>query len=94
MFSIRYADRPYLFIVAQNCIFVNTAGSEIDNFWTFRAKSLDTKLFVLYSKYKLVRFTGVPLISLVECGDFKKQKQRIKTNQCAPGWARISEERR
>lgn len=61
MFSIRYADRPCLFIVAQNCIFVNTAGSEIDNFWTFRTKSLDTKLFVLYSKYKLVRFTGVPL---------------------------------
>ena len=44
-----------------------------------------------YHKHKLVRFTGVPLTSLVECGDLAKQKQRIKTNQCAPGWARISE---
>ena len=28
---------------------------------------------------------------IVECGDFIKNKKRIKTKQCAPGWARISE---
>ena len=45
---------------------------------------LDNKKVMLYYKHKLVRFTGVPLIYLVECGDSLKQKQRIKTNQCAP----------
>ncbi len=30
-------------------------------------------------------------MQIVECGDFIKNKKRIKTKQCAPGWARISE---
>ena len=45
--------------------------------------SLDKGLKVIYNKSKLKRFTGVPL-SLVECGDYIKNKKRIKTKQCAP----------
>ncbi len=37
-------------------------------------KTLDTWIFLAYDKHKLVRFTGVPLPSLVECGDFNKNK--------------------
>ena len=44
-----------------------------------------------YSKHKLIRFTGFRFKKIVECGDFIKNKKRIKTKQCAPGWARISE---
>ena len=29
---------------------------------------------MLYYKYKLIRFTGVPLSKLVECGDYIKTK--------------------
>lgn len=43
-----------------------------------------------YSKHKLIRFTGFRFKKIVECGDFIKNKKRIKTKQCAPGWARIS----
>ena len=43
-----------------------------------------------YYKHKLVRFTGVPLMISGVWRLTLKNKQRSKTNQCAPGWARIS----
>ena len=51
---------------------------------------LDITPFIGYIKHKLIRFTGFRLSKIVECGDFIKNKKRIKTKQCAPGWARIS----
>ena len=35
---------------------------------------VDNKKVMLYYRNKLVRFTGVPLIYLVECGDSLKTK--------------------
>ena len=43
---------------------------------------IDSHALMLYYKYKLVRFTGVPLVSGV--WRLNKNKQRIKTKQCAP----------
>jgi len=51
---------------------------------------LDITPCIGYIKHKLIRFTGFRLSKIVECGDFIKNKKRIKTKQCAPGWARIS----
>ena len=51
---------------------------------------LDITPFIGYIKHKLIRFTGFRFKKIVECGDFIKNKKRIKTKQCAPGWARIS----
>lgn len=69
MYSIRYTDRPYLFIVAQICDFVNIWRRNItirraqeEDFGGFFIKTIDNKPVVLYPKYKLVRFTGVPLM--------------------------------
>ena len=47
---------------------------------------------MLYYKYKLIRFTGVPLIKLVECGDYIKTNSGLKQNNVPQGWARVSAE--
>ena len=49
-------------------------------------------MFMVYYKYKLVRFTGVPL-EIVECGDYIKNKNGLKQNNVPRGWARNSEKR-
>ena len=54
--------------------------STILHFWQ---KMLDSILFMLYHGSKLVRFTGVPLM-LSGVWRLDKNKQRIKTTQCAP----------
>ena len=47
---------------------------------------------MVYYKYKLVRFTGVPLNDLVECGDFIKTNSGLKQTNVPQGWARNSGE--
>ena len=55
---------------------------------------LDNKLFVLYSKYKLVRFTGVPLNTFSGVWRLNKNKNSgLKQTNVPHGWARISERR-
>ena len=39
---------------------------------------------MLYYKDKLIRFTGVPLTKFSGVWRLHKDKQRIKTKQCAP----------
>ena len=45
---------------------------------------------MVYYKDKLVRFTGVPLNDLVECGDLTKTNSGLKQTNVPQGWARIS----
>ena len=49
-------------------------------------------MLMLYNKNKLVRFTGVPLIvsGVWRLTLIIKNKQRIKTNQCAPMGGRVT----
>ncbi len=55
------------------------------NRWAqFSFLGIDIFPFMLYYRYKLVRFTGVPLTISGVWRLTLKNKQRIKTNQCAP----------
>ena len=55
-------------------------------------KIIDRRTLMVYYKYKLVRFTGVPLNDLVECGDFIKTNSGLKQTNVPQGWARNSGE--